>query len=327
MSKKSQNTTSKAHCFTINWSLNDWMPTDELQAKCLEIQQSPGFRYLCFQKEIAPSTGQRHYQGYINWGANKRFKAAKELLFALFNVQPHLEPARGSPQKNKDYCSKEGGTDFTEFGTFPKQGARSDLSVIAKAVLDGNSLAQIARQFPSDFIKFHNGIKAFQALTSASPRDINVEPSVYWLYGPTGVGKSRMAFEKWPTAYVKSVDGIWWDGYKGEQTVIIDDYRPSMCPFHMLLRILDRYPLRVQQKGTSIELSATVFVITTCSRPEIVWQGRTEEALAQLLRRITHIIKFDERGNQVVEKDKSIPTLLYVPIKHTPIADTFILRK
>lgn len=112
----------------------------------------------------------------------------------------------------------------------------------------------------------------------------------------------------------------WWDGYSGQSLVIFDDYRPSLCPFHEILRILDRYPYRVQLKGSSIELSATSFVLTTCSRPEVLWHSRTTEQLGQLLRRITEIIEFTGIGEEIIWKSAEVP---YLPLAPDVVAEMF----
>jgi len=94
----------------------------------------------------------------------------------------------------------------------------------------------------------------------------------------------------------------WWDGYCGQDTVIMDDFRATACPFDELLRVLDRYPLKVQMKGTSTELSASAFVLTTCHRPEVTFYAQAHENLDQVLRRITNIVEFLQNGQVIVWK-------------------------
>ena len=47
-----------------------------------------------------------------------------------------------------------------------------------------------------------------------------------WHWGATGTGKSRHCRTKWPDAFIKSND-VWWDGYEGEETVLIEELGPK----------------------------------------------------------------------------------------------------
>jgi hypothetical protein len=47
-----------------------------------------------------------------------------------------------------------------------------------------------------------------------------------WHYGKTGTGKSKHVRNKYPDAFIKSND-VWWDGYAGEETVIIEEMGPK----------------------------------------------------------------------------------------------------
>jgi len=152
-------------------------------------------------------------------------------------------------------------------------------------------------------------------------RDPKVAPTVHWWFGPTGTGKSKRGFESFPEAYVKMTGNKWWDGYTGQKEVILDDYRPMMCPFNELLKLLDRYPMRVEAKGSSMEMSATTFLITTCARPEVLWASKTEENIAQLLRRITSILEFRSYGEEPIVLKSS--EVVYVPLPPPPMATGF----
>lgn len=306
-------------------SARGWCFTCNLKERPVGFRESverlhrlSGATYSIAGLELAPTTGRPHVQGYVYKKSKLSAVKLASILRELFDSAPHLERARGTPQENQTYCSKDG--DYFEFGQCPSQGSRSDLAALAQAVIAGESLADIATKHPSDYIRYHGGIKAFHLLTHSKPRDMHVASTVHWWFGPTGVGKSRKAFEMFgDSAYVKMNDK-WWDGYTGQSQVIFDDYRPSLCPFHELLRILDRYPYRVQPKGGSIELSANVFVVTTCSRPEVLWHNRTEEQLNQLLRRITHIVEFTTSGDEIILKG---PETNYSPLTKEELAAMF----
>jgi len=88
----------------------------------------------------------------------------------------------------------------------------------------------------------------------------------------------------------------WWDGYCGQSEVIIDDYRRDLCTFAELLRLFDRYPHTVEFKGGSCQFLAKTIVVTTSKGPKETWEGRCDEDLAQLCRRINEIREF--RGGQ-----------------------------
>ena len=91
--------------------------------------------------------------------------------------------------------------------------------------------------------------------------------------GATGTGKSRRAFETWPDAYRKMTNDKWWDGYHGEETVIFDDFKGSSMRLHDFQLIVDRYPVKVETKGSTVELSATRLVFTSNKHPSEWYSG------------------------------------------------------
>jgi len=108
---------------------------------------------------------------------------------------------------------------------------------------------------------------------------------VYW--GRTGTGKTRKAWEDAGLdAYPKDPNTKWWTGYKGNDCVIIDEFRGTIAINH-LLRWLDRYPVYVETKGSSLPLQATKFWITSNVDPTNWYEGLDEATLNALLRRLT----------------------------------------
>lgn len=142
------------------------------------------------------------------------------------------------------------------------------------------------------------------------------KPEVIWLYGATGQGKSFLAasyFERLRqedqtiTFFVHLPGSLkWWDGYEGQHYVILDDFRRSQLKevggFSYLLRLLDRYTLRLEVKGGSV-VRAWHHIIITCPRSpvdEFTYHGgegeRLEEDIAQLVRRCDRIVRVGTVG-------------------------------
>lgn len=74
--------------------------------------------------------------------------------------------------------------------------------------------------------------------------------------------------------------------------MVFDDFRPQHLEFPFLLRLLDRYPLRVEVKGGTTTWSPRTIIITTPQDPTLTYFAHTREDLAQLTRRISRVHEF-----------------------------------
>lgn len=254
-------------CFTIN------QPDKVDLMKDLGEKYDDKVKYCCFALEIAPTTGHKHFQGYLEMVKKITLTGIKK----LFNEWgAHWEPRKGTREQARDYCmgmpdengnkTKEGvlGVWETEGWDNGGQGARNDLKAVVDMLKNGASIYDIAYKETSSFLKYHKGIERAHALFSPK-RTWKTEVIV--LFGKTDVGKSRIAWETFPDAYGKSAEHTWWDGYAGEETVIIDDYEGEF-DFRYLLRLLDRYPLQIQVKGGMTQFNSYRIVITSNRHPE-----------------------------------------------------------
>ena len=61
--------------------------------------------------------------------------------------------------------------------------------------------------------------------------------------------------------------GKWFDGYNGEDRVVIDDLRRDSMPFNFLLAVIDRYLARVPIKGGFTHWNPREIIITCPRRP------------------------------------------------------------
>ena len=137
------------------------------------------------------------------------------------------------------------------------------------------------------YVRFHSGVDKVVAALRARRHWM---PHVYYLHGAAGVNKSRIAHNVCKgSVYFKPPDTLWFDGYNGEDVVVINDLRKSTFTFSYLLDLLDRYDFQVEVKGGYAPMLAKVFMIT-CSKPHHeLWaelHGTVNDNLKQLTRRI-----------------------------------------
>lgn len=132
-------------------------------------------------------------------------------------------------------------------------------------------------------------VRYFHQLNSIAAHHIQpvaCERTCFVFWGATGTGKSRRAWDEATfEAYSKDPRTKFWCGYKGQDTVVIDEFRGGIDIAH-LLRWLDRYPVRIEVKGGSRPLTATKFWITSNLHPEHWYPDCDRETMSALMRRL-----------------------------------------
>lgn len=117
------------------------------------------------------------------------------------------------------------------------------------------------------------------------PTAIEREVIVFW--GRTGSGKSRRAWdEAGLDAYPKDPRSKFWDGYRNQKHVVVDEFRGGIDISHVL-RWFDRYPVVVEVKGSAVVLQATKIWITSNISPDDWYPELDNETKAALRRRLT----------------------------------------
>lgn len=146
-------------------------------------------------------------------------------------------------------------------------------------------------RIPSEiYIRYYTNLHRLRT-DNQKPAFRSTECTVFW--GPTGTGKSHSAWElAGPEAYSKDPRTKFWCGYDGHEAIIIDEFRGAIDISH-ILRWLDKYPVRVETKGSSRILVATRFYFTSNLHPSDWYPTIDAETLGALYRRMT-IIKKDQ---------------------------------
>lgn len=150
------------------------------------------------------------------------------------------------------------------------------LEEVQKLLDDGTPEVDIATDYFGVWIKYNQGFKRYKLL-KANKRDYKT--NVIVVQGPTGTGKSRWAMEQYPDAYWKC-NGMWWDGYETQESVIIDEFY-GWLPWNLLLRLCDRYPMQVEVKGGAVNFVAKTIVIISNKRADAWYPNQYFDALAR----------------------------------------------
>lgn len=133
-------------------------------------------------------------------------------------------------------------------------------------------------------IKFIEKIKQYEQFNEFETRE------VIWISGPSGSGKSRRALEiaksNHGSVYFKDTSK-WWDCYDNQETIILDDWRPSKYfRSDVTLRLLGGIPMRGEIKGTSMwNRNCKRIIITCCKEPSEIWRkNHSDEEVLKLTR-------------------------------------------
>jgi len=262
---------SRSYCFTWN-NPQDREPFDYEALDCT---------YLLVGHEVGTKNGVPHHQGYVRFKNQVSPKSVKKKLPSGC----HIEVCHGTPQQNIQYCSKDERI-VIEKGTRPKMGKRNDIIAVKEVIASGGGMKDVIECTNS-----YQAMRCGELILKYTEKPRTTKPIVKWYHGPTGSGKTRKAFEESTDPWISARNLKWWDGYDAHKHVIIDDFRKDFCTFHELLRILDRYPYRIEHKGGSRQLLAEQIIITCPFPPDEVYSNR--EDVNQLLRRIDEVQEID----------------------------------
>ncbi len=128
------------------WTVNNY--TDDDLKKIDDWHKAHSDSYIIYGKEVAPTTGTPHLQGYTHLTQPRAWTAIKKLGPRLSNIKA----CKGSPKENITYCSKEG--DVTTYGPEPmtQQERNKQKSKRFIDLSKAGDFATIEEEDPSKFI-------------------------------------------------------------------------------------------------------------------------------------------------------------------------------
>lgn len=285
---------SRGWCFTINN-----FSADELENVKEQILRA---KYGIAETEhMGEGEGTPHIQGYIYFECQQTFNRVKILL----GERAHIEPAKGSPQQNYEYCSKEG-TVFIERPMPKNKGTPGFLEMYED--MKKSSPEEFEQKYPK-FWTFHRdkvmAIMIDSAMKHVENYNGDLTDKNIWIWGEPGLGKSRWAALQGSYSEIfKKNFNKWWDGYNliSTKIVIMEDY-PSVPSGNALVQHMkvwgDRYPFEAECKGSHLMVEPRRFFLIITSNYPIERCFENEEDIRAIKRRFKQIeIKQGDFFNQ-----------------------------
>lgn len=248
----------------INWTVTVWPHLYTSLELCYDavLALSSVSRYTCFGMETCPDTKREHLQGFVVLEKRMRLSELKKLDSTM-----HFEAMRGTLEQNWDYCTKED-KEPMEFGERP------DFTAGAREKNRWRLARELATKSEYELIDDQIYVTAYTALHKMKYDNVGDETPLQeccgiWLYGVPASGKSFDARTRYGNNnfYIKESFDQWFDGYTGQDSIIIEDVDPDMCDEKRIVQRLktwtDKWPFPVQTKGGMINAIRPQRIIVT----------------------------------------------------------------
>jgi len=260
-----------------NYGIDD----DDIEQTLGNMIEDNQTQYVGCGKEVGDGTfkfgvqvkeGTPHLQGYIYFHNKKSFKQVVKYLEDHFNKHCHVEIAKGSFVQNLAYTSKD--KNFFEAGDRPmnqaeKGEAGKDHYRNLIALAEADDFETIKRDYPKEYIVFNTNLEKVRVMGTKDP--VNLPPGTItgiWVTAVAGSGKSynsRLAMEEFGVKYYPKPLNKWWEHYKNQQAILIEELDPDNIKFHStnLKTWVDEYPFIADKKNSSLFIRPKVFVVTS----------------------------------------------------------------
>lgn len=263
----------------------NWMPT--IFDCDVNPRDWPDVEYCVWQQEEAPTTRRKHLQVFVQFKKKKRISQLQKICRCTWIL------AR-SPKDANRYCQKEDTrvAGPWSFGTFnPGRGGRRKSDVIEQAqhivklCKKRRSFKKITELYPSLVMRYHHGV---DRIMSEYQLQRDFETKLIWLWGPSGAGKTTLArklAKAYGSVFIKDSKTKWWDKYRQEDAVIIDEFKGGLLPTTINSLACNSYPMRVERKGGHYEFCSKVVIITSVKHPRWIYSDETRAWQEGLQRR------------------------------------------
>lgn len=266
------------------------------------LSQFSSLVYYCMSDEEGETY---HTHVFFSLEHATRFSTIKKRF-----PEAHIDRAEGTSAECKAYVQKSGKwadsdkaetsipNTFEEWGELPaeRQGERTDLAQLYEYVKDGLSNFEILEENPDYMLNLDKIERVRQAVKEQQYREKFRKLEVTYIWGPTGVGKTRGVMEKYGYTGVYRVTDYAhpFDGYAGEDVLLLDEYN-SNFKIQDLLNYLDGYPLTLPARYSNrVACYTKVYIVSNLclSKQYTETQYNAPLTYEALLRRIQKVVQY-----------------------------------
>lgn len=245
------------------WNLGDKEEERRWRELLKGIYDITKARYAVGQLEKGEETEHPHIQFFLNFKKPVRISA-----IIKHEKRIHCEKVKVNNGADK-YCMKEETRvdGPVEYGEKPvERNKKTDWEEVWQKAKEGK-----IEEIPASIRVIHyNKLKSI-AKDHMKFKDCDHLRGI-WIWGQAGAGKSRWAREQSESMYPKLCNK-WWDGYQGEEVVVMDDFMPEHKFLCQQLKIwADRYDCILETKGGAVHAQYQWFIITSQYSIDDIWE-------------------------------------------------------
>lgn len=257
-----------------------------------------GMRYILVTEHFGQEN--KHYHCYVQYDSSKRLSMEK-----LHGA--HLEKCYGSAQSNIDYCraldDKHKKLGVTAKDIYEEGEPRFHGGILMPVK---NALLINDKQDLPELRMYHlwRSVKNSQESDPINIRDWRKDITVYWIQGPSGIGKTEKAKqivldneEKYGSDIeeVKFVNNFWLNAKGKAPIAIYDDFRDSHMKPSEFINFIDYNTHNLNVKGGHIKNKYNLIIITSIQRLSEIYSKVSEEPRKQWERRIEVIDMYPQK--------------------------------
>ena len=266
-----------------------------------EIIDAGQVRYIAYGHEVCPESGRPHLQAFVYFHNLKGVgKTSLNRIGNLFGKKKHarVKPMYGSIAENEAYCSKE--SRLIKLGNEPKQGTRVDIDEVVDILQNGlMTVDDICMVNPAFVHQYGRTLDRLEGILLRKKYRSWMTKG-FWYTGPSGAGKSHRVFEGYDpdTHYVKNLNEDWWDGYKGQEIVIFNEFRGQIT-MSELLDLCDKWPKTVKWRSREpVPFLAKEIRIASIKKPQHCYSGLMHDEPWEQFERRFEVIEIEQKCSE-----------------------------